>query len=186
LHSFFHPDQYKEHGVALASVRAGNVIGGGDWAGDRLIPDCIRALVENKSIVIRYPEAIRPWQHVLEPLSGYLLLAQRLYEDGPIFNGAWNFGPNDVDAKPVRWMVERMTELWGNNTSWTRDPDNPPYEAHYLKLDCSKAKSRISWYPRWNLKTTLEKTIEWYKAYYHYEDMLDITIRQIQNYEKCL
>jgi len=186
LKSFFNPENFKEHGKCLASVRAGNVIGGGDWAEDRLIPDCIKALLENKPIVVRDPDAVRPWQHVLEPLFGYLLLAQHLYQDGPIFSGAWNFGPDDNDVKPVRWLVKQVTEMWGNNASWEIDQGNNPHEAHYLKLDCSKAKSKLDWHPRWNLKLALDKTIEWYKAYCNHEDMLNITINQIKSYEKCI
>lgn len=184
LKSFFNPDNYKEHKKSLASVRAGNIIGGGDWAEDRLIPDCIKALAENRQIILRYPDAVRPWQHVLEPLFGYLLLAQRLYQDGPTFTGAWNFGPDEKDVKPVRWLVEHITKMWGNETSWTLDRGTQPHEAHYLKLDCSKAKSKIGWFPQLDLKSALEKTIEWYKAYYTHEDMLDITINQIKSYEK--
>jgi CDP-glucose 4,6-dehydratase len=184
--SYFNPEDHERHGVSLASVRAGNVIGGGDWAEDRLIPDCIKTLQGNKLIVIRYPDAIRPWQHVLEPLYGYLLLGQHLYQDGPIFTGAWNFGPDHKDAKPVRWLVERITEMWGKNAGWEIDKGNNPHEANYLKLDCSKAKSKLGWHPQWNLNLSLEKTIEWYKAYYNKEDMLNITINQIKNYEKCI
>jgi len=187
LRSFFNPSNYnKEHAVSLASVRSGNVIGGGDWAEDRLIPDCIKALMENKPIVIRYPDAVRPWQHVLESLSGYLLLAQHLYQDGAAFSGAWNFGPHDNDARPVRWLVEHITEMWGSNAFWTFDGNNYLHEAHYLKLDCSKAKSKIGWYPQWDLNTALDKTIEWYKAYCSYEDMLKVTAGQIRSYEKVI
>lgn len=186
LKSFFNPENFKEHGKCLASVRAGNAVGGGDWGEDRLIPDCIKALLKNKPTVVRDPNAVRPWQHVLEPLFGYLLLAQRLYQDGPRFTGGWNFGPDDKDAKPVRWLVERMAEMWGNNASWEIDQGNNPYEAHFLKLDCSKAKSKLGWHPRWNLKLALKKTVEWFKAYCNHEDMLNITISQIKSYEKCI
>lgn len=183
--SFFNPDNYKEHSVSLASVRAGNVIGGGDWAQDRLIPDCIKAIMANKLIIVRYPDAVRPWQHVLEPLYGYLLLAQRLYQDGPVFAGGWNFGPNE-DAKPVRWLVESMAKMWGKNLSWTIDTGDKPYEANYLKLDCSKAKSKLGWYPQWDLKLALEKTVEWYKAYINNEDMIKVIRDQIHSYEECI
>lgn len=186
LKSFFNPENQKERPVFLASVRAGNVIGGGDWGEDRLISDCMKALLGNKPIVVRYPDAVRPWQHILEPLFGYLLLAQLLYQDGASFTGGWNFGPNDEDAKPVRWLVERIIEMWGNNVSWMIDQDNNPYETHCLKLDCSKAKSRLGWSPQWDLKLALEKTIDWYKAYFNHKDMLNVTIGQIQNYEKCI
>ncbi len=151
--SFFNPAKYGEHRVALATARAGNVIGGGDWADDRLIPDILRAISAGQPVVIRNPHAIRPWQHVLEPLSGYLQLAQRLYEDGVAYAEGWNFGPNDEDAKPVQWIVERLTQQWGEGASWQLDDGDHPHEAHYLKLDCSKAKMRLDWQPRWHLRT---------------------------------
>jgi len=134
--------------------------------------------------VVRYPDAVRPWQHILEPLFGYLLLAQCLYEDGHRFSGGWNFGPDDDNAKPVRWLVEQIVETWANNASWTISQDKHPQEANYLKLDSSKAKSKLGWYPIWDLKSTLNKTIEWYKAYFNHEDMLNITVDQIKSYEK--
>ena len=186
IKSYFNPDEYERHGASLASVRAGNVVGGGDWAEDRLIPDCIKALMENTPIVIRYPDAVRPWQHVLDPLFGYLLLAQYLYQDGPAFSGAWNFGPDYENDKAVRWLVEHITKKWGNNASWTVDCSNHPYEANYLKVDCSKAKSKLGWNSNWNLKLVVEKTVDWYKAYRNHEDMLNVTIDQIQNYEKII
>jgi CDP-glucose 4,6-dehydratase len=163
--SYFHPDKYKEHGVALASGRAGNVIGGGDWAEDRLIPDIMRAITQGKPVNIRNPHAIRPWQHVLEPLSGYLLLAQKLYEEGASYAEGWNFGPNNEDAKPVQWIVEGLTKSWGEDASWVLDGGDHPHEAHYLKLDCSKAKMRLCWQPRWHLDETLGKIVTWHKAY---------------------
>jgi CDP-glucose 4,6-dehydratase len=187
IKSYFNPDKYKEHGRALASVRAGNVIGGGDWAEDRLIPDCIRAFMSKSPVIIRYPDAVRPWQHVLEPLHGYLLLAQRLYENGPKFTGAWNFGPDDSDAKSVRWIVEQIILMWGDNVSWRiSDGDEQPHEAHHLKLDCSKAKTRLGWHPCWDLRAGLQKTIEWYKAYRNNEDMFNFSIDQIKSYEENL
>ncbi len=182
LKSFFPPEKYHQHGVAVASVRAGNVIGGGDWAADRLIPDCIRAILKEMPVVIRYPDAIRPWQHVLEPLSGYLLLAQKLYQEGPAFSGAWNFGPDDSGAKPVKWIVERLTKMWGNNAAWTLVQQPSLHEAHYLKLDCSKAKALLGWRPKWNLDVALTKTIEWYQVYACHEDITDITLKQLHVY----
>jgi len=122
----------------------------------------------------------------LEPLYGYLLLAQRLHDPGLSFVGGWNFGPDDEDVKPVEWLVERITELWGKNASWEIDQSNNPHEAQYLKLDCSKAKLKLRWHPQWNLNVALDKTIKWYKAYYNREDMMDITINQINSYEKCI
>ncbi len=182
--SFFNPEHYEEHGVFLASVRSGNVIGGGDWAKDRLLPDCMKALLENRPIVIRYPDAVRPWQHVLDPLFGYLLLAQLLYQSGPAFAGAWNFGPEDGGAKPVRWIVEKIVEMWGEKACWEMDEGFHPHEAPILKLDCSKAKLRLGWLPQWDLENALKNTIEWYQAYRHHEDMFLKTMNQIKDYEE--
>lgn len=180
--SFFHPSKYAEHGVAIASARAGNVIGGGDWAADRLIPDCINSLLYNKRIYIRSPQAIRPWQHVLEPLSGYLMLAQKLYEEGIPFAEGWNFGPNDSDSKPVEWIVQKMCEQWGGNASYEIDTSPQPHEASYLKLDCSKARMRLAWEPRWNLEQALSKIIEWVSAYRENQNMRDVCLQQIKQY----
>lgn len=174
------------HKIYLASVRAGNVIGGGDWAKDRLIPDCIKALVKNKKIMIRCPDFVRPWQHVLEPLYGYLLLAKHLYRDGPIFTGPWNFGSNKEDAKSVEWIVKQIIGMWSKNASWAIDKENSFHEAHCLRLDCSKAVSKLCWDPKWDLALALRKTVDWYKAYYNHKDMLNFTIEQIKSYEKCL
>jgi CDP-glucose 4,6-dehydratase len=184
IKSFFNPDKYKEHGKALASVRAGNVIGGGDWAEDRLVPDCIRALMLKKSPEIRYPDAVRPWQHVFEPLFGYLMLAEKLYENGPEFTGAWNFGPEDNDLKPVKWIVQNMISSWGDNISWEVENKEQPHETGYLKLDCSKAKTKLGWHPILDLEKSLKMTVEWYKAYLNKQDMLGFSINQIKNYER--
>jgi CDP-glucose 4,6-dehydratase len=180
--SYFHPDKYKEHGVAIATGRAGNVIGGGDWADDRLIPDIMRAITDGRPVNIRNPHAIRPWQHVLEPLSGYLVLAQKLYEEGAAFAEGWNFGPNDEDAKPVQWIVEKLTKAWGEGASWALDGGDHPHEAHYLKLDCSKAKARLDWQPRWHLDEALAAIIDWHRAYRDGKDMREVTVRQINAY----
>lgn len=180
--SYFNPEKYAEHGVAIASGRAGNVIGGGDWAEDRLIPDIMRAISAGKSVHIRNPHAIRPWQHVLEPLSGYLILAQKLYEDGATLAEGWNFGPNDEDAKTVQWIVEQLTVAWGEGASWVLDGGENPHEAHYLKLDCSKAKSRLDWHPRWRLDVALGAIVSWQKAYNSGQEMRVVTLNQIQNY----
>ena len=182
--SFFHPEQYHVHGVGVASARAGNVIGGGDWAKDRLIPDIIRSLLEEHPIVIRNPRAIRPWQHVLEPLSGYLILVQKLYENGPQYAEAWNFGPNDDDAKPVEWIVKRMCEKWGKGATYVIDKGVHPHEAHFLKLDCSKAKSRLDWMPSWSLDQALDKIIEWTYSYQAGDDLLSACLQQIGDYSK--
>ncbi len=181
--SYFHPDKYSDHGVALASARAGNVIGGGDWAEDRLIPDIIRSISLGQPVNIRNPHAIRPWQHVLEPLSGYLLLAEKLYEAGSNYSEAWNFGPNEDDAKPVQWIVEKLTGAWGEGASWVVDGGDHPHEAHYLKLDCAKAKARLGWQPRWSLPQTLEKIVEWHKVYDKIPDVREATLRQIAAYQ---
>jgi CDP-glucose 4,6-dehydratase len=169
--------------ASVASVRAGNVIGGGDWAADRLIPDMVRAVTEHRPVLIRNPRAIRPWQHVLEPLSGYLLLAQKLYEDGADYAEGWNFGPSEDDARPVQWIVERLTELWGEDTSWVLDKAEHPHEAHYLKLDCSKAKIRLDWQPRLSLTQALENIISWHKAYQRGDDMREFSLRQIADFQ---
>jgi CDP-glucose 4,6-dehydratase len=181
--SYFHPSTFNDkHSTALASARAGNVIGGGDWAGDRLIPDIVRAIMLGKPVNIRSPHAIRPWQHVLEPLSGYLILAQKLYEDGAGYAEGWNFGPNEEDAKPVQWIVERLTQQWGDGASWALDGGNHPHEAHYLKLDCSKAKMRLDWHPRWHLAHTLEMIVTWQRAWLAKQDMRSFTLKQIEQY----
>ena len=170
-----------EAGIHLASVRAGNVIGGGDWARDRLIPDFLRAIDRGETLTIRSPDAVRPWQHVLEPLSGYLLLAERLYEDGEAFAAAWNFGPNDEDTKPVSWIVERLCEQIPTS-KWQTDNAKQPHEAGLLKLDSSKAKAKLGWTPRWTLESALRKTVEWHQAWRNQEDMTAVTSLQIQAY----
>lgn len=182
--SFFNPDDYAKHGVALASARAGNVIGGGDWAADRLIPDCIKAILKGERIVIRNPMAIRPWQHVLEPLSGYLVLAQKLYEGGPRYADAWNFGPADDDARPVEWIVKAICAKWGGNATYEIDTGKHPHEAHYLKLDCSKAKAELRWRPRWNLEKAIDAIIGWTKAYKENRDLRKVCIEQIEDYSR--
>ncbi len=181
--SFFNPKDYATHGVAVASGRAGNVIGGGDWALDRLIPDFMNSILAGKPVVIRSPTAIRPWQHVLEPLSGYLFLAQELYEKGVDYAEGWNFGPTDEDAKPVEWIVERLIQLWGEGANWKLDSEPQPHEAHYLKLDTSKARMQLNWHPRWSIFDTLEKITTWYKAYTSGQDMRAFTLDQITEYQ---
>ncbi|MBU0689961.1 MAG: CDP-glucose 4,6-dehydratase [Gammaproteobacteria bacterium] len=180
--SFFNPEKYADHRVALATGRAGNVIGGGDWADDRLIPDILRAISDNKPVVIRSPHAIRPWQHVLEPLSGYLLLAEKLYTQGVTYAEGWNFGPSDEDAKPVQWIVEQLTAQWGEGASWQLDAGEHPHEAHYLKLDCSKARMRLDWQSRWHLDHTLEMIVAWQQAWLAQQDMHSFTLKQIEQY----
>jgi CDP-glucose 4,6-dehydratase len=182
--SYFNPAKYSDHKVALASVRAGNVIGGGDWAADRLIPDILRAISDNMPVVIRSPHAIRPWQHVLEPLSGYLLLAQKLYEDGVAYAEGWNFGPNDEDTKSVQWIVELLAQQWGDGASWLLDDGEHPHEAHYLRLDCAKAKMHLGWQPRLHLSQTLEMILAWQRAWLTKQNMRSFTLKQIEQYSK--
>jgi CDP-glucose 4,6-dehydratase len=181
--SFFNVDKYAEHGVGMATVRAGNVIGGGDWATDRLIPDIISAFEQNKLVDIRNPNAIRPWQHVLEPLRGYLTLAERLYQEGPLYSEAWNFGPHDEDAKPVGWIVERMATLWGQDAQWQADSSSHPHEAQYLKLDISKVRTRLDWHPALRLQEALEMIVAWAKQRQAGVNIRELTLRQIQNYQ---
>lgn len=181
--SFFSPEKYGDHGVALASVRAGNVIGGGDWAIDRLIPDMIKAFHLGQPVLIRNPHAIRPWQHVLEPLGGYLLLAENLWQDASKFVGGWNFGPHDDDARPVSWIVDRLTTLWGKGATWELDGRSHPHEANYLKLDCSKAKTELGWQPKLNLSETLAWIVEFYQGYYDDQSAKEIAASQIFRYQ---
>ena len=169
-------------GISLASARAGNVIGGGDWAGDRLIPDFLRAMDVGEILNIRSPNATRPWQHVLEPVYGYLLLAEQLYINGAGFAEGWNFGPADEDAKPVKWIVERMAEM-RKNVKWRCDETPQLHEANYLKLDSSKAHNKLKWQPRWQLKTALQKTLEWHEAWRNNADMRLVTMSQIEDYQ---
>ena len=181
--SFFNAEKYAEHGIALGSGRAGNVIGGGDWALDRLIPDMLRAIGAGHPVMIRNPHSIRPWQHVLEPLSGYLTLAEKLYTEGPVHAEGWNFGPHDIDAKPVEWIIERMTQEWGAGASWQLDGQNHPHEATYLKLDCSKARGQLGWHPRWDIGQTIAKIVEWHKANDQGANMREFTLAQITTYQ---
>lgn len=187
MNSFFSPEKYgKDHQVGLASVRAGNVIGGGDWGEDRLVPDCVRALSKGKEIVIRYPGAIRPWQHVLEPLSGYLLVGAKLWADGPNYAGGWNFGPSDEEVWNVEEVVQECIRLWGHG-SYRPDPKKHVHEAYWLKLDCSKARIDLQWEPRYTIKQALEKTVEWYKIFYEGSkgtDMRKFAEGQIESYGK--
>lgn len=181
--SFFNANDYDQHGAAIATVRAGNVIGGGDWAKDRLIPDILAAFESGKPVYMRHPHAVRPWQHVLEPLRGYLILAERLYRKGPDYAEGWNFGPNDEDAKPVAWIVEQMADLWGQGAAWQLDDGDHPHEATYLKLDISKARSRLDWHPDLSLKQALELIVDWSQARQAGANMRHHTLTQIQSYQ---
>lgn len=169
-------------GIAVASARAGNVIGGGDWAADRLVPDVLRALEKDDPVLVRNPHAIRPWQHVLEPLSGYLVLAERLFQRGQDHAEAWNFGPRDEDARPVQWIVERLCAAWGGEARWTLQPGDHPHEASFLKLDTSKARQRLQWLPRWSLETALTRITEWHQAWLEGQDMRAYCLNQISLY----
>jgi len=168
--------------VALASARAGNVIGGGDWAADRLIPDFLRAIDVDQPLMIRSPDAVRPWQHVLEPLAGYLKLAERLFDEGTAFAEGWNFGPTAEDARSVRWIVEQLVAAIPN-ASWQCDMTPQPHEASHLKLDSSKASARLRWQARWRLEDALRKTLDWHAAWRSGEDMRERTLAQIHSYE---
>ena len=173
-----------EKGIALATARAGNVIGGGDWAKDRIVPDAMRAFIRKNKLLIRNPIATRPWQHVLEPLSGYLMLCQQLIEQPEHFSGGWNFGPNDEDAKPVSTLADIMVNSWGDGVDWGSNEGMHPHEAIFLKLDCSKAKMQLKWNPIWNLKRSLDETVLWYKAWVNQADMDEFTLNQIETYHK--
>jgi CDP-glucose 4,6-dehydratase len=178
--SFFEPGRHSQHQVAVASARAGNVIGGGDWALDRLVPDIVRAFAAGEPVIVRNPDAVRPWQHVLDPLAGYLELAQRLITDGAAFAEAWNFGPNECDARPVRHVVSEMAHLWGDAATWRCTEPEHLHEASLLRLDSSKARARLGWSPRWTLAETLANTVAWYKAFYSCHDVRTSSLNQIQ------
>jgi CDP-glucose 4,6-dehydratase len=178
--SFFN----SEGTASLASARAGNVIGGGDWAEDRLIPDILRAFEKSEPVVIRNPLSTRPWQHVLEPLSGYLVLAQELFLNGDDFAEGWNFGPKDEDCRPVSWILDELISHWGNNASWSLDKNNNPHEAGFLKLDCSKASNRLKWDPKWSLQLTLKSIVDWHQIYINGGDLKKQCLKEINNYSK--
>lgn len=169
-------------GALLASARAGNVIGGGDWADDRLIPDILRAFEKENPVIIRNPQATRPWQHVLEPLGGYLVLAQSLVEKGQAFAEGWNFGPKDEDVEPVEWILNKMVGYWGKGASWQLDSDEQPHEAKYLKLDISKARMHLGWTPTWRLDGTLHKIVDWHRAWLSQEKMDLYSLAEINHY----
>ncbi len=184
--SYFSPSTLDQHGVALGSARAGNAIGGGDWTSNQLIPDLMRAFLKGESCFIRNPYAIRPWQFVLEPLHGYLLLAEKLARDPSRFASGWNFGPQEGDARPVEWIANELVGAWGRNASWTRDTSVHPHEAHFLKLDTSKARAELGWGPVLCLKDALQWIAEWYGAFQAGADLNAFTRSQIDRYEALL
>src|SRR5260370_558043 len=181
--SFFPPAAQERHGVALASARAGNVIGGGDWTVNQLIPDLMRAFLAKRACLIRNPSATRPWQFVLEPLRGYLILAERLLEDTKAFASDWNFGPADPAAKPVSWIAYRLVRAWGTRATWTRDGAVYPHEAQSLKVDASKAKSHLNWHPVLPLGSAIEWIVTWYRSFQERADLGKLTRAQIKEYE---
>ncbi len=174
------------HGVAVATARAGNVIGGGDWSSDRLIPDLVRGFLSGQPVGIRSPHAIRPWQHVLEPLHGYILLAEKLLTHNPRYATAYNFGPAQSDARPVSWIAEQMAAFWGSGASWILDKAPTPHEAGYLKLDSSRAQADLNWSPQLTLPCALELLVGWYRAWQSGADMHDLTLTQIEQYSALL
>lgn len=188
--SFFPVERYSEHRVAIASARAGNVIGGGDWSADRLICDIVRAFRSGHTLEIRNPKATRPWQHVLEPLRGYLALAENLYRHGTKFSGAWNFGPHYDDAKPVEWIVEHMASRWtshsGQPPSWQTDRGDHPHEAQMLKLDWTKASLELGWHPVLSLTEALDMTLDWYQGVQAGDDARQKCFSQIEAYRRKL
>jgi CDP-glucose 4,6-dehydratase len=173
---------YSNDTASIASARAGNVIGGGDWSEDRLIPDVLRAFEIGEPVVVRSPLAVRPWQHVLEPLSGYLVLSQKLYMFGNDYAEAWNFGPRDEDCKSVRWVLDQMVKHWGKSAKWVLDKNSNPHEARYLKLDCSKASNKLKWNPKWNLKETIKRIVEWHHVYSSKGDIKKQCFKEINEY----
>jgi len=180
--SYFNPADYDTHHVAVASARAGNVIGGGDWADDRLIPDIIRAVMAGTQVNIRSPYAIRPWQHVLESVSAYLILAEKLYTEGAAFAEGWNIGPRSGDDRDVEFIVSSICSDWGDGASYRIDSNLQPHEAGYLKLDISKIESRLGWHPVWPLPVTIQKTVAWYKAYTKGGNARDLCLSQLRQY----
>ncbi len=175
---------YSADTASIATARAGNVIGGGDWAEDRLIPDILKAFEKSQPVVIRNPLSTRPWQHVLEPISGYLILAEHLYQNGDEFDQAWNFGPKEDDCKPVNWILDKMVSEWGKGASWELDNNSNPHEAGFLKLDCSKAAAKLNWQPIWNLEHTLDLIVNWHQDWRAEKNMNQKCLQEIANYMK--
>jgi CDP-glucose 4,6-dehydratase len=174
---------FSEQGPAVATARSGNVIGGGDWGEDRLVPDIVKAALEARAVRIRNPNSVRPWQHVLNPLSGYLVLAQQLHESRD-FAAAWNFGPDEDDAKPVGWIVERLSELWGDELRWQEDEGPHPHETNYLRLDSRKALDLLRWHPVWDLERALKSIVSWHKAVRDGADPRAQMLEQIEQFQR--
>lgn len=183
INSFFNPSDYARHGVAIATARAGNVIGGGDFAQGRLVPDIIRSIVEDRQLSIRSPYAVRPWQHVMEPLCGYMTLAERLFSNGPSYSGAWNFGPDAESIRPVEWLANRLLYYFGKDSGFSLDKGSNPHETDCLKLDSFKAKQLLGFSPKLDIDMSLQLTANWVNAYLGKKNMWDITLGQINEYE---
>jgi CDP-glucose 4,6-dehydratase len=183
--SFFNIEERTVASVGLASVRAGNVLGGGDWTEDQLVPDIIRAFSDRRPVLIRSPHAVRPWQFVLDPLNGYLRVAEKIWEEGSVFADAWNFGPAESDMKPVSWIADYLAQLWGGEARWIYDGRPRPHEANYLKLDSTKASTLLDWSPKVGLQKTLEWIVEWYKCYRRDGDARPFTEMQLSQYEQA-
>ena len=184
--SYFRAEDLERNRIAVASARAGNVIGGGDWTSDQLIPDIMRGFLSGKPCLIRSPSAIRPWQFVLEPLRGYLLLAERLAEDASRFSSSWNFGPREEDARPVSWIADELVRSWADGASWHQDDGIHPREAHYLKLDISRTRACLDWHPALPLNQALSWIVEWYREFQAGHDLQRLTRTQIEQYESLL
>lgn len=182
LTSAYRNSFFSKQGVALASVRAGNVIGGGDWAEDRLIPDLLRAVSSGQPMIVRNPQSIRPWQHVLEPLAGYIALSESLHTSGNIYADGWNFGPNDEDVKTVGWIINHLSNELGGQIECAYSEGSHVHEANYLKLDCSKAKNHLNWKPRWSIQGALENIVDWHREFIGGGDMKQFSIGQINKY----
>ncbi len=176
----------QQEGISLATARAGNVIGGGDWAKDRIVPDAIRSFMKSEPLILRNPKAIRPWQHVLEPLSGYIMLCQNLVNSPEDYSGSWNFGPSNTDNRPVSGVADLMAENWKDGAYWEIDKGVNPHESVHLRLDCTKANTFLNWSPLWNLEEAIYETVSWYKSWNNQENMYDITLNQIKDYQSKL
>ena len=184
--SFFAKPGADTSSVAIASARAGNVIGGGDYATDRLVPDVLAAFSQEHSVAVRNPNAVRPWQHVLEPLRGYLTLAEKLFAEGQAYAQAWNFGPRSEDAQPVQWIVEHLAKAWGAGAKWHVDQGEHPHEAHYLRLDTNKAQQHLHWHPQLPLASALEWVVQWQRDVASGMQARDVTLRQIREYSRLV